>query len=213
MRTPEFWQDFDAAPDAGPPHATRYPARMPDGRWLHLPIRDIGVAGLIATQASFPVIHALAGWMADAARPLAAEAVLGLPTLGHVFAPLVAERLGHPNWVAAGYSRKRWYEEALSVTIHSITTTGARRLWLDPLMLDRLRGRRVLLVDDVISSGASAQAGLGLLAKAGVVPVGLCVAMVQTRRWAPAWPADIPIVSVFETPTLRRAGDGWHAAE
>jgi adenine/guanine phosphoribosyltransferase-like PRPP-binding protein len=211
MTEPEFWQVFDAAPDAGPPHATRLPARMPDGRWLHLPIRDIGVAGLIATQASFPVIHALARWMADAARPLAADAVLGLPTLGHVFAPLVAERLGHPNWVAAGYSRKRWYEEGLSVTIHSITTTGERRLWLDPLMLDRLRGRRVLLVDDVISSGASAQAGLGLLARAGVVPVGLCVAMVQTRHWAPAWPAEIPIVSVFETPALRRAEDGWRA--
>jgi adenine/guanine phosphoribosyltransferase-like PRPP-binding protein len=182
---------------------------MPDGRWLHLPIRDIGVAGLIATQASFPVIRALASWMAEAARPLQAEAVLGLPTLGHVFAPLVAEALGHPNWVAAGYSRKRWYEEALSVTIHSITTTGERRLWLDPLMLDRLRGRRVLLVDDVVSSGASAQAGLGLLAKAGVVPVGLCIAMVQTRRWAPAWPAEIPVVSVFETPALRRAEQGW----
>ncbi len=182
---------------------------MPDGRWLHLPIRDIGVAGLIATQASFPVIRALAGWMAEAARPLQAEAVLGLPTLGHVFAPLVAEALGHPNWVAAGYSRKRWYEEALSVTIHSITTTGERRLWLDPLMLDRLRGRRVLLVDDVVSSGASAQAGLALLAKAGVVPVGLCVAMVQTRRWAPAWPADIPVVTVFETPALHRTEQGW----
>ncbi len=178
---------------------------MPDGRWLHLPIRDIGVAGLIATQASFPVIRALSGWMAEAARPLGAEAVLGLPTLG----PLVAEALGHPNWVAAGYSRKRWYEEALSVTIHSITTTGERRLWLDPLMLDRLRGKRVLLVDDVVSSGASAQAGLGLLAKAGVVPVGLCVAMVQTRRWAPSWPAEIPVVSVFETPALTRDAQGW----
>lgn len=182
---------------------------MPDGSWLHLPIRDIGVAGLIATQASFPVIRALAGWMAEAARPLGAEVVLGLPTLGHVFAPLVAEALGHRNWVAAGYSRKRWYEESLSVIIHSITSTGQRHLWLDPLMLDRVRGRRVLLVDDVVSSGASAQAGLGLLAKAGVVPVGLCVAMVQTRRWAPAWPAEIPVVSVFETPGLQRTPQGW----
>lgn len=205
----EFWQEFDAAPGPGPPYAARFPAHMPDGRWLHLPIRDIGVAGLIATQASFPVVRALAGWMADAARPLQADVVLGLPTLGHVFAPLVAEGLGHANWVAAGYSRKRWYDEALSVTIHSITTTGERRLWLDPLMLERLRGRRALLVDDVVSSGASAQAGLALLAKAGVVPVGLCVAMVQTRRWADAWPAGIPVVSVFETPALRRTDQGW----
>jgi adenine/guanine phosphoribosyltransferase-like PRPP-binding protein len=203
------WQCFDAQPDPGPPFGGRYPARMPDGRFLHLPIRPIGVAGLIATQASFPVIHALSAWMAAAARPLGAEMVLGLPTLGHVFAPLLAERLGHPNWVAAGYSRKLWYEERLSVLMRSITTTVERRLWLDPRMLPRLEGRRVLLVDDVISTGSSALAGLALLAAAGVRPVGLCVAMIQTRAWAAAWPADIPVVSVCETPRFRQEPSGW----
>lgn len=205
----EFWQGFDAAPDPGPPWAARYPARLPDGRFLHLPIRDIGVAGLIATQASFPVVRALAGWMAEAARPLAAEVVVGLPTLGHVLAPLVAEALGHPNWVAAGYSRKRWYEARLSVPIRSITATDERRLWLDPLMLPRLSGRRALLVDDVISTGASARAGLALLATAGVAPVGLCVAMIQTRRWAEAWPPDLPVASVMKTPALAPTAAGW----
>ncbi|MCU0889169.1 MAG: phosphoribosyltransferase [Rubritepida sp.] len=205
----EFWQGFDAEPDPGPPFLARYPARLPDGRFLHLPIRDIGVAGLIATQASFPVVRALAAWMAEAARPLAAEVVVGLPTLGHVFAPLVAEALGHANWVAAGYSRKRWYEARLSVPIRSITATDERRLWLDPLMRPRLMGRRALLVDDVISTGASARAGLALLAAAGVTPVGLCVAMIQTRRWAAEWPAEVPVVRVMETPALTRTGAGW----
>lgn len=79
-------------------------------------------------------------------------------------------------------------------------------------MLDRLRCRRVLLGDDVASSGASAQAGLALLAKAGVVPRGLRVAMVQTRRWARAWPEAIPVVSVFETPALARDAAGWRPA-
>ena len=148
-----------------------------DARWklaasAHLPIRPIGVAGLIATQASFSVVRALTGWMAEAAAPLEAEVIVGLPTLGHVFAPLLAERLGHPNWVAAGYSKKLWYEEALSVPMRSITTTAERRVWMDPRMLPRLAGRRVLLVDDVISTGSSAMAGLRLLAAAGVRPAG-----------------------------------------
>lgn len=211
-RVTDPWQQFDPEPDPGPPFGARYPARMPDGRVLHLPIRPIGVAGLIATQASFPVIHALAGWMAEAARPLGAEMVLGLPTLGHVVAPLLAERLGHANWVAAGYSRKLWYEERLSVPMRSITTTAERRLWLDPRMLPRLAGRRVLLVDDVVSSGSSARAGLALLAAAGMRPVGLCVAMIQTRAWAADWPADIPVVSVCETPRLRQGEGGWWPA-
>jgi len=182
---------------------------MPDGSWLHLPIRPIGVAGLSATQASFPVILALTCWMAEAAAPLRPEMILGLPTLGHVFAPLLAERLGHSNWVAAGYSQKLWYEERLSVPMRSITTTAERRLWLDPRMLARLAGRRIVLVDDVISSGSSALAGLGLLEAAGMRPVGLCVAMSQTRRWQVGWPAELPVVGVCETPLLAHASGGW----
>ncbi|TCH99806.1 phosphoribosyltransferase [Roseococcus sp. SYP-B2431] len=203
------WQQFDSLPDPGPPYRDRYPVAMPDGSFLHMPIRPIGVAGLIATQASFPVIHALAGWMAAACRDLRPEVVLGLSTLGHVFAPLLAERLGHSNWVAAGYSRKLWYDEALSVPMRSITTTAERRVWLDPRMLPRLQGRRVLLVDDVISTGSSAVAGLGLLAAAGMRPVGLCVAMIQTRRWEAGWPADIPIVTVCETPRFEQRDGAW----
>jgi hypothetical protein len=106
---------------------------MPDGSALRLPLRDygtIGVTGLIAHQASFAVVRRLAGWMAEAARPFAPEVVVGLPTLGHVFGPLVAEALGHPNWVAPGYSRKLWYEERLSVPLASSTTPVPRRLWL-----------------------------------------------------------------------------------
>jgi adenine/guanine phosphoribosyltransferase-like PRPP-binding protein len=184
---------------------------MPDGSVLALPIRDygeIGVGGLIANQAAIAVAKRLSAWMAEAARGLGAEVVVGLPTLGQVFAPLVAEALGHANWVAPGYSRKRWYDEALRVPIASSTAPDARALWLDPRLLPRLQGRRVLLVDDVLSTGASAKAGLALLAKAGVSPVGLCVAMVQGDRWQAEWPA-LPVAAAFTTPLLRRVEGGW----
>jgi adenine/guanine phosphoribosyltransferase-like PRPP-binding protein len=207
----EFWQRFEPAPEA-PPHRESMAVPMPDGTALRLPLRDYGevaVTGLIVNQASFPVLRALAGWMAEAARPLGAEVVCGLPTLGHALAPLVAEALGHPNWVAAGYFRKRWYEEALSVPVSSSTTPGERRMWLDPRILGRLAGRRVLLADDVISTGSSALAGLALLERAGVRPVGLCVAMAQGDRWVPSWPADVPVSAGFATPLLRRGAGGW----
>lgn len=206
-----FWQAFsEAAPP--PPWTDRYPARMPDGRVLELPIRDygdIGVAGLIANQASFAVVRALVGWMAEAVRGLGADMVVGLPTLGQVFAPGVAEALGHSHWVAAGYTRKRWYDEALSVPIASSTGPEMRRLWLDPRVLDRLAGRRVLLVDDVISTGDSARAGLALLEKVGVRPVALAVAMAQGGRWKP-FPVEVG--AAFSTPLLQRSEGGWQSS-
>jgi adenine/guanine phosphoribosyltransferase-like PRPP-binding protein len=210
----EFWQSF--RPGSAPRAAwgSAYEARMPDGSALDLPLRDLGetaVAGFIANQASFAVSHRLAARMADAARPLGAEVVVGLPSLGQVFAPAVAEALGHANWVAPGWSRKRWYEERLSAAAQSITSPVERRLWLDPRLLPRLAGRRVLLVDDVVSTGASARAGLALLAAAGVRPVALLVAMAQGDRWRRLWPDDIAARAVFATPIFSRGANGWVA--
>ncbi|MCG7362128.1 phosphoribosyltransferase [Roseomonas sp. ACRSG] len=210
-QAPEFWQRYEAAP-LPPPFTAAAPAAMPDGRWLHLPLRDYGavaVTGFIANQASFAVLRPICAWMAEAARDLGAEVVVGLPTLGHVFGAPVAEALGHSNWVAPGYSRKKWYEEALSVPTSSSTAPDARRMWLDPRLLPRLRGRRVLLVDDVISTGSSAHAGLALLGKVGVRPVGLCVAMAQGDRWRAEWPDDVPVAAAFATPLFRRGEGGW----
>ena len=194
---------------------TSYDAVVPDGATLTLPLRDLGefaVAGLIANQASFHVVDRLSHWMAQAVAADAPEIVVGLPTLGHVFGQGVARALGHAHWVAPGTTRKLWYDEALSVPIASITSPEpGRRMWLDPRLLDRLAGRRVLLVDDVISTGRSALAGLALLQAAGVRPVALCVAMAQTTRWRACWPDDIRVRAAFATPMFRRDAAGWRA--
>ncbi len=209
-----LWQAFCGAAEPAPWRET-YPAVMPDGRVLLLPIRDdgdVGVAGLIGNQASFEVVRALVGFMAEAVADLRAEVVVGLPTLGQVFAPGVAEALGHTNWVAPGYTRKRWYEEGLSVAIASSTGPETRRLWLDPRVVGRLSGKRVLLVDDVMSSGASARAGLELLALVGVRPVGVGVAMDQGGRWRKGFCPDVSVRAGFTTPLLRRVVGGWASA-
>jgi len=206
-----FWQQIGAFSCGSGPFREAYPAALPEGETMDLPLRDLSgfaVAGFVANQASFSVVRRLAGWMTELARPWRAEIVVGLPTLGQVFAPLVAEALGHPNWVAPGWSRKRWYEEELSVPVRSITSPGERRLWLDPRLVSRMAGRRVLLVDDVISTGASALAGLTLLRAAGVEPVAMVVAMAQGDRWRPAWPG-LPLHAVFATPILMPGQGGW----
>ncbi len=211
----EFWQEFEAAAPEPPCWRDSFPAATPDGRRLRLPLRDLGdsaVAGLIVNQASFAVLDRLTGWLAERVARWEIEVVVGLPTLGHVVAPGVARALAHPNWVAAGFSRKLWYEEALSVPVASVTSPGAgRRMWLDPRMLPRLRGRRVLLVDDVISTGRSIQAGLALLGAAGVTPVAVGVAMLQGDGWLAGWDHAVHVSAAFATPLFRRDEHGWIA--
>jgi len=220
--TTGYWQELvhEVAPRFAtkPPFRFGYPVRLPDSRVLVLPLRelpegDTAVASLIANQASNSVVTALADHMAMLARGLGAELVVGLPTLGLAFAALVAERLGHSRYVPLGYSRKFWYDDALSEPVHSITSPEAgKRLRLDPNLLPLLEGRQIVLVDDAISTGATAVAATGLLQRIGARIAGMAVAMKQTNRWeavVATLPRPIAVRAVYGCPLFRRGDDGW----
>jgi len=220
-----FWQTL-APPLAhdiseGAVFGEAYPAVLPDRRQLLLPIRVLpgdgqsAVASLIVNQASFEVEDALSDAMSVIAASFDPEIVVGVPTLGLPLANGVARRLGHARMVALGTSRKFWYEEELSQPMRSITSPDQqKRIYLDPRMLPVLEGRRVVVVDDVISTGASLASVLTLLAAADVKVVGVVAAMLQSRRWEGTLSALRlaslpPIEGAIASPLLRRAGDGW----
>lgn len=220
--TTGYWQEItaDIPPrftDA-PPYRYGYPVRLPDGRILVLPLRqlpsgDNAVASLIANQAAHVVIAALADAMAEQARILEADMVVGLPTLGFAFADRVAERLGHPRFAPLGYSRKFWYDDALSEAVQSITSPEPGKLLrLDPNMLPLLDGRRIVLVDDAISTGATAVAAVRLLRRIGVQVSGIVVAMKQTNRWQAelaSLSAPPQVRAVYGCPLFERGDGGW----
>jgi adenine/guanine phosphoribosyltransferase-like PRPP-binding protein len=218
--TTAYWQKFDeASVIADPPFKYSFPARLPDGRILLLPIRkrDRGraIASFIANHASFVVLDALADPMAADVAVRRPDVIIGLPTLGLALAPLVARRLGLSNFVPFGTSRKFWYDDRLSQPLQSITTTQAgRHLYVDPNLVPRLKGRRALIVDDTISSGATAVAAIKLALGAGAEVVGLAFAMSQGDHWRQTlaalgaeWASAVSYV--FQTPHLALADDGW----
>lgn len=219
----EFWQEIASAgthelqPTQG--FSTFYPVRLPDGGELRLPIRPLAdgehaLASLIINQASFAVVERLAALLAEQLQGLKPEIIVGLPTLGLTLAAATSAKLGHSRYVPLGTSRKFWYREELSVPLSSITSPGhEKRLYIDPRLLPLLQGRRVVLIDDVISSGASILAGLRLLQLVDIEPVAIGAAMLQTLRWQTALGEEMPqmidrVRGVFNTPMLRQGQTG-----
>jgi adenine/guanine phosphoribosyltransferase-like PRPP-binding protein len=221
--TTYYWQTLlpagDPAGEAAPPFQYRYPARLRDGRILELPLRALNdgeraVASLQPTHGAHTVIAALADGMAALAK--GADIVIGMPTLGLALAPLVAERLGHANYVPLSYSRKYWYDDTLSEPVHSITTpVPGKRVYLDPNLVPRLSGRKVALIDDTISSSTTVVAVARLMAKLEVPITAIVLAMSQGNVWQRKLAEDLSpempglVKAVFACPLFRKVEDGW----
>lgn len=223
MEPHEFWQDIHPAGsfDASGVNSEFFPVTLDGGQQLKLPIRplagtDNALASLIVNQASFNVLNVLADDLTAKIKEFDVDVVVGLPTLGLTLASEVARRLGHSRYVPFGTSRKFWYLDELSVPMSSITTAQQKRLYIDPRMLPLLHGKRIALIDDVISSGASIVAALNLLANSNLKPVVIGAAMLQSDRWRAALgELDKAYVSMtrsaFSTPLLQRVDGGWSA--
>ena len=71
------------------------------------------------------------------------------------------------EYVVARKSVKAYMEEPIEVEVNSITTTDSQKLYLNNQDAKKIKGKRVALVDDVISTGQSLKALERLVEKAG----------------------------------------------
>ena len=89
--------------------------------------------------------------------------------------PLVHEmaRLaGNQKYMLARKTPKLYMTGVMEVTVRSITTAKEQKLFLDQADADLMRGKRILIVDDVISTGASLHAVEELVKAAGGIVCG-----------------------------------------
>ena len=89
--------------------------------------------------------------------------------------PLVyemARQEGKNNYVVARKMQKLYMSDVFSCDVNSITTAKKQTLYLDGADAERMRGKRVLIVDDVISTGDSLRAIEELVMHAGGNIVG-----------------------------------------
>ena len=91
----------------------------------------------------------------------------GIP-LGHE----MARQSGAKKYFLARKAPKLYMTGVFEVAVNSITTAKEQKLYLDTADAELMKGKRILLVDDVISTGESLRALEVLVEKAGGIIAG-----------------------------------------
>ena len=88
----------------------------------------------------------------------------------------MARLAGTQKYFLARKKPKLYMTGVFEVTVRSITTEGEQKLYLDRADADLMAGKRILIVDDVISTGESLKAIEALVEKAGGIIAGrMCI--------------------------------------
>ena len=84
----------------------------------------------------------------------------------------MARQAGETDYIVARKGSKLYMSGVFSVELRSITTKKKQSLCIDAAEAERLKGKRVLIVDDVISTGESVRAVEKLIKEAGGAVAG-----------------------------------------
>ena len=79
----------------------------------------------------------------------------------------ISKILNLNEYIVARKTVKAYMEEPIEVEVNSITTTNSQKLYLNNQDANKIKGKRVALIDDVISTGQSLKALERLVEKAG----------------------------------------------
>ena len=84
----------------------------------------------------------------------------------------MARQAGNQKYILARKVPKLYMRDIVGVSVHSITTAKEQKLYLDGADAALMKGKKILIVDDVISTGESLHALEALVEKAGGIICG-----------------------------------------
>ncbi|MBE3557429.1 MAG: adenine phosphoribosyltransferase [Firmicutes bacterium] len=169
---------------------------------------DRAIALLVTLEQGVAFGERVGRALAEKAANDGIEAVVGTATLGIPLALEMARSLGLDHYVILQKSPKFYLDDALCAEVASSTSAGVQRLYLDRRSVPKVAGKRVCLVDDVVTTGTSLMAGLSLVEKAGAQVVGLGTILTEGQAWRErlgAW-AD-KLRALGHIPRFARSGD------
>lgn len=101
-----------------------------------------------------------------------ADFLLTAETKGIPFTHALAEELGLPYYGVARKTQKPYMNVEIQEEVRTISTQTLQMLYLDAVDASRIKNRRVLIVDDVISTGESLAALERIVERAEGILVG-----------------------------------------
>lgn len=128
------------------------------GRKENLPILQIGENVKIAffnLHGAQELTEYCGKKLAERIKDMGAEVVITAESKGLQLAHCVARELGHKYYAVARKSLKLYMQDGISATVNSITTAGTQTLYLSKHDADLIKGKKIAIVDDVISTGGS----------------------------------------------------------
>lgn len=84
----------------------------------------------------------------------------------------MARQRGDETYFVARKVKKLYMTGVFEASVNSITTEGEQTLYLDIAEAEKMRGKRILIVDDVVSKGESLNAIEALVKKTGGIVAG-----------------------------------------
>jgi adenine phosphoribosyltransferase len=138
------------------------------GLTRHLPLFEVAPKVRIAIfnmLGDYEVVEAIADELAPR-LPRDADAIMTAEVKSIPLAHAISVRVKLP-YIVARKTRKPYMVGAVSVEVLSITTGAPQTLWLDGKDLGLVQGKRIILVDDVISTGSTLAGMRKLVESAG----------------------------------------------
>jgi adenine/guanine phosphoribosyltransferase-like PRPP-binding protein len=155
---------------------------------------ELTIALLICVDMGVSFSETAGRELAELMRPARPEIVVSVATMGIPLAIEASRALGLDDYVILHKTPKIHLGEAWAEPVHSITTDASQKLRMDPARVDAVRGRRVAVVDDVISTGASLSAALRLVRRMDAEPVVIGCFMTEGGGWKQVLGDDAALV-------------------
>jgi adenine phosphoribosyltransferase len=191
---------------------TTYPVSI-GSQQVELPVvslsSDLALALLITVDMGVEFMRRAGEELARLLAPHDIEIVATVATMGIPVVIEVTRALGLDQYVILHKTPKIHLADAVSEPVRSITTDANQRLLFDRGRIGDVAGRRVAIVDDVISTGASTGAALRLLRSIGAEVVAIGTLVTEGSKWRDALGEDSSRVHALASiPLFRPDGNG-----